>query len=528
MPAHVSNHGYSPREYQPIPAGTTFEAGRFGRLFPELPALDVADAALEALGMAMKEPAAADPSRDHPGLPAGYTYLGQFIDHDITFDPTTVPEMRVDPQAVFNFRTPKLELDSVYLAGPGVSRYLYAATPGTAARASLLVGRTQPTSTRLPPQFQIEEVLPNDLPRLNRVAVIGDPRNDENLAVAQTHLAFLKFHNRIVERLAASVPEAALFEAAREAATWHYQKIVLTDFLPRLIRPAVLRDVLENGRRFYNLADAEPFIPVEFSVAAYRLGHSMVREVYQWNRVFSAPAEGGLTDATLDLLFRFSELTSAAAETDIPIPSNWPIDWRRFFELEGGTEVNRARRLDPLLVPALHDLRSRPVPATDPAADDSLAVRNLKRGRRMGLPSGQAVACRMGLVPLSREEIGSGRGTPDEPVAVEHGFDRQTPLWYYILKEAQLQEDGLRLGEAGSRILAEVFVGLLEGDANSFLAQNPLWQATMFRDPAHPPADSYTMADLLAFVDELDPVGEALDRRPAVPPPSPGNPPADG
>ncbi|MDF1585425.1 peroxidase family protein [Marinimicrococcus flavescens] len=509
MPTNVSSHGYSPREYQPVPLGTTFEAGRFGRMFPELPALEVADAALEALGTAMKEPDPADPARDNPEVAAGYTYLGQFVDHDITFDPTTVPEMRVDPQAVFNFRTPKLELDSVYLAGPGVSRYLYDATAGTAVRASLLIGRTQPTSSQLPPQFQIAEPLPNDLPRLNKVAVIGDPRNDENLAVAQTHLAFLKFHNKIVGRLAGGVPEDRLFEKAREATTWHYQKIVLTDFLPKLIRPAVLQDVLENGRKFYNLANAEPFIPIEFSVAAYRLGHSMVREAYQWNRVFSSPDQGGLVIASLDLLFRFSELSSAAADTDIPVPSNWPIDWRRFFELGQGPGVNHARRFDPLLIPALHDLRPRPVPATDPAADDSLAVRNLKRGQRMSLPSGQAVACRMGIVPLTPAEINSGRGTPDEAVAAAHGLDRKTPLWYYILKEAHVQEDGLRLGEVGSRILAEVFVGLLEGDANSFLAQNPLWQATMFKDPAHPPADVYTMADLLAFVDDVNPVGEA-------------------
>lgn len=508
MPVQVSSHGYSPREYQPIPAGTTFEPGRFGRMFPELPALDVSDAALEALGMAMKETAPDDPARDNPEVSAGFTYLGQFVDHDITFDPTTIPEMRVDPQAVFNFRTPKLELDSVYLAGPGVSRYLYAPTPGTGVRASLRIGQTQATSTQLPPQFQITNPLPNDLPRLAKVAVIGDPRNDENLAVAQTHLAFLKFHNRIVERLAGSASEAELFEEARRLATWHYQRIVLTDFLPKLIRPAVLEDVLANGRQFYDFGSGEPFIPVEFSVAAYRLGHSMVRQAYEWNRVFTRPEDGGLVIASLDLLFRFSELSSSAADADIPVPSNWPIDWRRFFDFGHGPGVNPARRFDPLLIPALHDLRPRPVPPENPAADDSLAVRNLKRGKRMGLPSGQAVACRMKLAPLSPEEIASA-DTPDGPVASQHGLHQQTPLWYYILKEAQVQEQGLRLGAVGSRILAEVFVGLLQGDANSFLAQSPTWQASMFKDPARAPSDTYTMVDLLEFVDDLNPVGEA-------------------
>lgn len=505
MASHICRHGYGPREYQPVPHGTAFQPGRFGRMFPELPALEAPDSALEALGQAMREPDAA-PAREHPDLPAGFTYLGQFIDHDITFDPTTIPEMRVDPQQVFNFRTPKLELDSLYLAGPGVSRYLYEATPGTNVRANLVIGRTQPTSSGLPPFAQVPEVLPNDLPRLNGVAVIGDPRNDENLAVAQTHLAFLKFHNKTVERIKGSVPEERLFEQARQLVTWHYQKIVLTDFLPRLIREDVLQAVLRHGRCFYNPSNREPFIPVEFSVAAYRLGHSMVRESYQWNRVFKT---GGLTEASLSLLFLFSELSGAGGEGTIPVPSNWPIDWRRFFDLGEGPGINKTRRLDPLLVPALHDLRPRgPGPApTPPGPNDSLAVLNLKRGQRMGLPSGQTVARRMRIRPLHPEQIASGQGTPDEQVAADHGLHRRTPLWYYILKEAQVQEDGLRLGEVGSRILAEVFVGLLEGDPNSFLAQDPTWQARLFKDPQQGLSDRYTMADMLSFVGDLNPVG---------------------
>jgi hypothetical protein len=508
MPVDVSKHGLFPREYKPVPVGTTAQSGAFGRMFPELPAQEVADDALEALGQAMLEPEGRpDSARDNPNVPAGFTYLGQFIDHDITFDPTTVPEMRVDPLRVFNFRTPKLELDNVYAAGPGVSRYLYEATPDTNVRANLVIGRTQPTSTSLPEQFQRADILSNDLPRLNKVAVIGDPRNDENLAVAQTHLAFLKFHNRIVDRIKGSVADPNLFEEARRLATWHYQKIVLSDFLPKLIRADVLEDVLNNGRKFYNLADEEPFIPIEFSVAAYRLGHSMVRGGYQWNSVFKAP--GGLALATFDLLFRFSELSGVAADEDVPIPSNWAIDWRRFYDFGSGPGLNVARKFDPLLVKDLHDLRPRPRPEPDtqPEPDDSLAVRNLKRGQRMGLPSGQLVAARMELEALTPEQISSSKGTPDEGAAAAHGLHLQTPLWYYILKEADVQEDGLRLGQVGSRMLAEVFVGLLEGDPNSFLRQNRHWQATMFKEPDHAPSSTYKMADLLSFVDDLNPVG---------------------
>ena len=323
-PASWPQHGYDPRNETPPPKGPVFDPGRFGRMFPNLPGLVVDDAALTALGNAMRDPSGADPTRDNPGIPSGFTYLGQFIDHDITFDPTSMPEVLVDPQAVFNFRTPKLDLDSVYGTGPSTQPYLY--EPG---RRKLRVGATQTGGG----DATIPAGLPNDLLRLNGTAVIGDPRNDENLVVAQTHLAFIKLHNKCVDKLEAEgFPQTGLFTEARKLVTWHYQRMVIDDFLARLCDPAVLADVVQNGRAFFDFA-GEAFMPVEFSVAAYRFGHSQVRNAYNYNRVFRF---GGVTPATLALLFRFSGVSGGGAATDIPVPSDWIIDWRRFYDLPGG------------------------------------------------------------------------------------------------------------------------------------------------------------------------------------------------
>ncbi len=486
------SHGSPANAGLDVPLSMHFEPGRFGRLFPNLPPLAVADDKLKALGRAMIEPAGKENSveLDNPGVPAGFNYLGHFIDHDITFDTTPMPEVAIDPQQVHNFRTPKLDLDSLYGLGPDVQPYLYERPASGAPRHRFLLGETQASDDAAGKPIDPGK---NDLPRsIERFATISDPRNDENLLVAQTHRAMLKFHNKVVDGGVAD------FAAARRIVTWHYQWIVLHDFLGRLIDPAALKDVLENGRRFYRF-DVEPFIPVEFSVAAYRFGHTMVRHEYDHNRVFGpgSPGAGRLAPADLPILFLFTGFSSNGGR--MPLPSNWPIDWRRFYDLPRPATVrlNASRKLDALLGKDLHTLPG----ITDPDLR-SLSVRNLLRGVRAGLPSGQAVAAFMQLPSLTPDEIASG---PDGAAAKAAGLERQTPLWFYILKEAEVHGGGRRLGAVGSRILAEVFVGLLQGDPNSFLVQAPTWKPEL---PSATPGD-FTMADLLTFVGDINPVGDA-------------------
>lgn len=415
--------------------------------------------------------------------------MGQFIDHDLTFDPTSLGETFVDPLALFNYRTPKFDLDSVYGEGPSVQPYLYQRSGQNQQTTLFEIGSTRPTTglSNLPS-------FPNDLPRsLTGFALIGDLRNDENLIVAQLHLAFLKFHNKVVTELEKGTihPEnidssSNKFEIARKIVVWHYQWLVLHDFLPKIIDREQLDIVLKEGRSFYQYQN-EPFIPVEFSVAAFRLGHTMIRSQYNYNRIFSS--------AILKNLFEFtgSSNSNLGEHKPIPIPSNWIIDWHRFFDfkIDNFSELNFSRKINPFLVEALKNLAiSQPT---------SLAVRNLLRGWSVGLPSGQAVADFMGLKPLTKEEIATGS---DGKEAQKHNLHIQSPLWYYILKEAEVQKKGKCLGQVGSRIIAEVFVGLLQGDASSFMVQDKNWIPILPRQNK----DNFTILDLLNIVDNLNPI----------------------
>lgn len=508
-------HGFSDRTGDKQPIGPFVPTGKFGRLFPDLRPFTPPEQSLEALGNAMEDEESGDVQsldpedpKNNPDIPAGYTYFGQFVDHDITFDTTSLQDLLADPLAIRNFRTPALDLDSIYGSGPSVQPYLYElASPPE----KFVIGTTN--KNRGAGDAKVKGELPNDLPRAqSTLALIGDPRNDENLIVAQMHLAFLKFHNKVVDGL--KTPEGqeghiprrfplskSIFEEARETVIWHYQWIVLNDFLRLILDTDELDKVLREGRKFYKF-EIDPFIPVEFSVAAYRLGHSMIRAVYDYNRVFTPrPGRpGGPIPASLGLLFNFTAKSGRPDDPfPVPIPSDWIIDWRRFFDLDNDVPTNPSRRLDPLLANPLKNLPNVDIP-------NSLAVRNLKRGRIMGLPTGQNVAKFMNIKPLTPEEILSTKGK-DVDAAKKAGFHVETPLWYYILKEAEVKAEGRHLGPVGSRIIAEVFVGLLEADNNSFLSRDCYWKPTLPSEiPGH-----FTMVDLLRFVGDISPIDDAAN-----------------
>jgi hypothetical protein len=476
------------------------DPGMFGRMFPRLPPLAVDDNALRDLATGMLDANPGDPAGDNPKVPAGFTYLGQFVDHDITLDLTSLGDKDADPMATENFRTPALDLDAVYGLGPDGSRHLYARNPpefdGKGSGPRLLLGQTVPGGPG-----NITEVFPNDLPRSPEgFALTGDHRNDENLVVAQTHVAFLKFHNKVCDMLAAGgTPAEEIFGEARRIVTWHYQWMVLHDFVERITEKGIVAKILHQGRQFYRFKKF-PYMPVEFSAAAYRFGHSMVRGRYDHNHVFGTPNQL----ATLKQLFQFTGLSGiiiGELAADFPnefvlpkFPSNWIIDWRRYHEVGTPTaEVprNASRKIDPFLVKDLHDL---------PGGGGSLPFRNLRRGVMLGLPSGQDVAAAMHVKePLTPDEIASG---PDGAAARKHGLHKRTPLWYYILKEAQVRGDGERLGPVGATIVAEVFVGLVHGDHESFLWRAKDWKPTL---PAATPG-TFTMADMLRFVGDISPI----------------------
>lgn len=466
----------------------------FGRMFPGSDPLLVSQDDLAVLAAAMADDNPPTPAGDNTKVPAGYTYLGQFIDHDITRDATPAGQDQNEATQTRNFRSPSLDLDSIYGNGPSVSPHLYERDPTTLEITDkLLLGETVLGGL----DQTVPAGLPNDLQR-NRhgLAIIGDERNDENLLVAQTHLAFLKFHNKVVQDLKdAGHAKEDIFAEAKRIVTWHYQWIVLFDFVERLTEPGLVNKIRHQGRKFYRFKKSSgPYMPVEFSAACYRLGHSMVRQRYSHNRVFD--------DTGFDLLFHFTgksgriagDLAASAGGVEA-LPSDWIIDWRRFYEVGGGApHFNQSRKIDPLLAPELLDLHG------NGNREGNLAFLNLRRGVNWGLPSGQDVAKRMKLPMLSEGDLSTG---PDGAAAQSVGLHKKTPLWYYILKEAQVVNGGEALGPVGSRIIAEVFLGLVHGDENSFIWQRTDWRPEL---PAET-AGTFTMADLLTYTGDLNPVG---------------------
>jgi hypothetical protein len=458
------------------------QAGRFTTLLPELPAAQFEDDDLKLLAEEMTAKperrrasrAGLGPEEDRD-ITAAYTYLGQFVDHDLTFDPTSRLREFLDRDQIgklADFRTPRFDLDNLYGRGPDDQPYLY-----------------QPDGIRM----QLGESLTgNDddpyaaqVPRgPNGRALIGDPRNDENRIVSQLHAIFLRFHNQVAEHFG----KDACFQNVRDQVRWHYQWMLVKDFLPTILDDEtygrVFADPYNPVPGLRELRTGLKLMPVEFSVAAYRFGHSMIRREYRLNDaverpIFSSRNSGGTAD-----LAGFS-----------PIPSDWAIDWNLFINLEpsaiaaaaappGDPAVRRpqhAYKIDTSLASPLrslpHGIASNPPPM--------LALRNLQRGNIFRLPSGQHMARALGVEPVPDESLKIGKATTDadqKPLAeISTAFEDRAPLWTYILAEAQAvswaKADAsipkvnvpIKLGPVGSRLIADVFAALLIGDGTSYL-----------------------------------------------------------
>lgn len=444
------------REGREAREGATEPGAHFGRLFPDLPPFAEASEALGAAFVDMGRPGGlldagddlaagpveliADPSlslvnRDNPEHTAGTTFVGQFVDHDLTFDASSPLGRVADPARSPNSRTPLLDLDSLYGGGPVASPQLYERD-----RAKL----------RLESGGLFEDV-PRDA---SGSAVIGDPRNDEHLIVSGLHAAFIRFHNAVVDlvREEGRVRGRRVFAEARRRVTWHYQWMVVNEFLPQIVGQRLVDKVLRRRRHFRPRA---PFMPVEFQGAAYRFGHSMVRPSYRANLagdegepffglIFDPAAEGQADPADLRGGARASRRF---------------VGWQTFFDFGDG-EVKPNKRIDTTLSSPLFDLPLGAIPSGDPPT--SLVTRNLLRHVTWSLPSGQDVAAAMGVAPLGPDDLSELHG-------YGLGLERSTPLWYYVLKEAEVVADGLRLGPVGGRIVAECLVGVIQLDPRSYL-----------------------------------------------------------
>lgn len=355
---------------------------------------------------------------------AGWPIFGQFIAHDITADRCTL-RPGTNSAELHNARSPQLNLECLYGDVPTGNPFLYQ--------------RDDPAKFLLGPDGV-------DVQRnAEGIAVIGDPRNDTHLIISQLHVALLKTHNAFVDELRLSgVSNDRVFDEAARLLRWTYQWIIVNEFLPALVGESLVDQVLDEGPQWFRPRDGG-FIPFEFAGAAYRYGHSQIRHRYRVN-------------TQTDPVPLFPDLLGFRA-----VPRERAVDWTLFFNAPSAPPAQRSKKIDGQLVRSLIDL---PLVITGDCEIDeyhSLAVRDLQRGHGAGLPSGEAVARHIGVDPLTADEIGIAS-------------TGETPLWYYILREADVCTGGHRLGPVGGTIVTEVLVGLIDADPTSFRQHNPQWQ----------------------------------------------------
>jgi hypothetical protein len=444
-----------------VKAGRDKEA-RFGLMFKKLPSFNPPDALLTALAVQMNDGKPplndvkdSDVEFDNPGIPAGYVYLGQFIDHDMTLDTTPLTLQQQDPKGMTNFDTPRFDLGNVYGKGPSGSPELY--------------DPARPGYFLLNDHDGVRDLPRDDL----GAAFLGDARDDENLIIGQLQAVFLRLHNKLRD-------EGKTFQQAQQLVRWHYQWLIVNDFLARIVgRDVVGRLIRRTPRKidflgtFYKPRNPKrPYMPVEYAGAAYRFGHSMIRAEYEVHDGHTVPI--------------FANEGHEDLRGSRPIPADLWIDWNYFFEIPGmdtPDDRNMARRIDTQLSLPLSTL-PRTVVAPTTGAIIALAERNLLRGKRLGLPAGQDVAAALGCTPLTNDKLG----------LTDPGWQGKAPLWFYVLKEAELL-GGNRLGPVGGTIVAEVILGLMAADPTSYFTTNP----------AFDPGPGYGMGDFLLWADAIDP-----------------------
>ena len=524
-PGEDYTSGYKTNDYKSLPLGP------FGYLFPKgastKPTPDIA-ARLDRLGEAMVD--TAPPGDDNSDMPAIFTYLGQFIDHDITAGTDRETDFSVIDVAatelsqhgkiavtenVANLRTGSLDLDSIYGGAVHTGKFgkkLQEAMRFPQDRAKMFLGTSAKIEGCRP---KLPKGIATDLLRLGRVtdpsreiiplsdfkaltgdlaerfldnsgepikakAIIGDMRNDENLAVAQTHLMFLRLHNKMVDTARPEDVDLGdreeVFEWARMQVCRIYQWLIMNVYLPAVCDPDTLKDVLANNAPVYCAFRNRPEyrarrdcmmpLPLEFSVAAYRFGHSQARPDYDWNTIFGR----GETDcnpssdrADFRQLFAFTgEAKPPMFGASDRLPSNWIPEMERLLNIGNKFGDRNTRRINTFLAPAL--LAMAHMPPGVQANMRNLPIRNLRRGHLLNVPTAQDCLAELvanhgiAIRPLNAAQITSG---PTGTAIRDGGFVHQTPLWFYVLKEAEILSNGRCLGPLGSRIVSETLAGLV-------------------------------------------------------------------
>jgi len=508
----------------------------FGTMFPNLPAFHYSEQASADLANAMENPTPDPPGTDqgtpddNPNLPAEYTYLGQFIDHNLDFDETPSPEANVNPSTLTNFESFRFDLNNVFGGGPSVDPQLYAAD-GKHLLVTGTLGTPQangfPTVTNSPTgAFDLSR-------NANGTANLVEPRDDENQIISQISASLVAFYNDFVD-------QGMGYAQARQLTENYWQEVVLTDVLPAYVGQSTINQYLRqlpNGNfqvHTPNLPNAN-FTPIEFSVGAYRFGHALVRNEYHINDLLPPPGPDFDDNIPIfnDATFQFGDLTGgaplqgttadaagnctaagAAQSTMLCEQStNHQIEWKYFVpQINADTQlsnadcvagggaiingsctdpgINFARATQPTISPNLFNLPAFTIPgctdAADPVCNGSadLIARDFARGQFDGLASGQAIAKALGCPVIPAASINP---TSD---AV---FNTGTPLLYYVLAEAK--QANATLGCVGKAIVAQTFIRVMWDTPNSILHNG--FTPNPALTPLAPETPKFSFGDLL-------------------------------
>jgi hypothetical protein len=436
---------------------------RYSRLFPPTSVASNVEAyceAVTALGEAMIDDGTRV-SNEQPEilLDAGYTYFGQFLSHDLTKDVSSVDEAwQKEPEQLQNLQTPKLDLHVLYGGGPDDSPEFY---EDDGVRLKLGAPNEQRTS------FDI-------CVARNGERLLADDRGAENMVLRQMTAVFARLHNFAVEQFRpAACGKGSLFARAQQQTRRQFQYLVVHDYLRSVLDTEIYKKIFVEGRTEIEWDSFS--IPIEFSAAAMRFGHAMVRPNYLFrfgNEVFLQELLGKTSDRG-------------------PLEKEQEISWGFFFQGAGPENTVTSRPIDTRLAPPFQHLppdligtpESKCPFARSAGHPSQLAVRTLLRGAGLRLPSGQTVAQACGQEPLTEQELTTnsvGDETDQGRILREAGLSSETPLWYYILKESEVRRNGNRLGPLGSYLVGETIHAALRADPESILNQPdncpPMWR----------------------------------------------------
>ena len=442
------------------------------------------------------------PAEENPNLPSGYTYLLQFIAHDMVNTSISLAATEGRRFGFQNARQQPLTLDTIYGGGPDVTPQAYefsricAQSRGFMPRTRLRAGRVRDRSGKTAgmPFADIGRAAPIDVMDdgipgggsaaccLRTEALTADARNEDQALVAQVTLLFHRLHNFVLEQLDLALPPMTApdayrnFICARYIVTLFYRKIIVKDVLYRLLDPSVYRYYFLPGidkTRLVSDKDAWGRIPVEFSHGAFRCGHAMIRNSYRVN-----------SDEALDS-GRAMQFSSRRSPAFTPLSEDWVVKWEQFFEINGKNRPrNYSRRLRPnfsslarsefFFAPLIPNADGNGDAAGLPNRDlvsavfariwsvpkiiDALRTRSAELANFLPAYDEHIPALTNWLKATADPGGMTEQFEPEDIVAIAN----DPPLPFFVLYEADVKHDGQRLGPLGSIIIAETMVGAME------------------------------------------------------------------